>query len=199
VAPRPRLFSTWLIAAALALTAPLAVAVEEAAYEPIPHASGLDLRRYPDFHVVAAPAGDDFIRAGNRAFRPLFRYISGANTTESKIAMTAPVLQTRQQAEWSLAFVVPAELDPAEIPEPTSPDLAIERIPGGVVAVARFSGRWTEKRFMTEERTLTKRIDDAGLFVCGPTRYARYDPPFKPPFLRRNEVQIPVSETACRG
>jgi hypothetical protein len=194
---RPRRLLTWLAVTVLSLAAPLAAAVEEAAYESVPHGSGLDLRRYPDLHVVATGGGDDFIRAGNRAFRPLFRYISGANTTQRKIAMTAPVLQTWSESEWSLAFVVPADLDPAQIPAPDSPDVAIERVPGGLVAATRFSGRWTEERFLDEERGLTQRIAGAGLHACGPTRYARYDPPFKPPFMRRNEVLIPVSEFPC--
>jgi hypothetical protein len=192
-----RLLATSFFAAALVLVAPLAAAVEEPVYVPVPHESSLDLRRYPDLHVVATGGGDDFVRAGNRAFRPLFRYISGANATEREIAMTAPVLQTWQASEWSLAFIVPAALDRAEIPAPTSPDVAIGRVPGGLVAATRFSGRWTEERFLSEERTLAQRIAEAGLFVCGTTRYARYDPPFKPPFLRRNEVLIPVSESPC--
>ena len=31
-------------------------------------------------------------------------------------------------------------------------------------------------------------IDTAGFTAVGPARFARFDPPFKPWFLRRNEI-----------
>lgn len=188
----------WLFVGALLGTLPaLALAVEETAYEVVSSNASLELRRYPTYYIVSTPAGTDFEDAGNAGFRTLFRYISGANASAEDIAMTAPVIQARDETQWALAFVVPATYPPDAIPAPSTPGVTIEEVAGGLYAATRFSGRWSEARFLEREEKLLAAIGTAGLHVCGPTRFARYDPPFKPPFMRRNEVLVPVSETPC--
>jgi hypothetical protein len=156
-----------------------------------------EIRRYAAYRIVTTSAGTDFDDAGNAGFRTLFRYISGANEGETDIAMTAPVLQARDESHWSLAFVVPAAYAPGSIPAPADPNVTIAEVPGGLYAALRFSGHWSEARFMEQESALRAHLAGTAFVVCGPTRYARYDPPFKPPFLRRNEILIPVSQHTC--
>lgn len=193
---RPTLIAL-LCAIGLALPVPSALATEEPAFEVVAQEGNFELRRYAPYRIAMTPAGADFDDAGNVGFRTLFRYISGANDGQADIAMTAPVLQARDESQWSLAFVVPAAYAPGAIPKPVEPNVTIEEVPGGLYAVLRFSGRWSEARFMEHESTLRAHLSDTDFVVCGPTRYARYDPPFKPPFLRRNEILIPVSAGAC--
>lgn len=181
----------------LALLASLGHALEEPTFERLETEGDFELRRYAGYHIVSAPAGASFEETGDVAFRPLFRYISGANTGGTDIAMTAPVLQTRADADWRLAFVVPAEVAAGSIPAPVTPGLAIETVPGGLYGVQRFSGGWGEERFMAQELALAETLKARGYAICGPTRYARYDPPFKPWFLRRNEILMPVEQGAC--
>lgn len=181
----------------LALLAPLGHALEEPAFELVETEGDFELRRYQAYHIVSAPAGTAFEDTGDVAFRPLFRYISGANTGGNDIAMTAPVLQTRAEDDWRLAFVVPAEVAAGTIPAPVAPGLVIETVPGGLYGVQRFSGGWGEERFMAQEFALAQTLKARGYAVCGPTRYARYDPPFKPSFLRRNEILMPVTQGTC--
>lgn len=181
----------------LALPAPSAFAIEEPAFEVVAQDGNFEIRRYAAYRIVTTPAGADFDGAGNAGFRTLFRYISGANEGETEIAMTAPVLQERDESRWSLAFVVPAAYAPGSIPIPADPNVTITEVPGGLYAALRFSGRWSESRFMERESALRAHLSETAFVVCGPTRYARYDPPFKPPFLRRNEILIPVSEGTC--
>jgi hypothetical protein len=181
----------------LALIAPLAHTLEEPSFELLETQGDFELRRYQGYHIVSAPAGTAFEDTGDVAFRPLFRYISGANTGGSDIEMTAPVLQTRAEDDWRLAFVVPAEVAAGNIPAPVAPGLVIETVPGGLYGVQRFSGGWGEERFMAQELALTETLKARGYVVCGPTRYARYDPPFKPSFLRRNEILMPVAQGTC--
>jgi hypothetical protein len=182
---------------ALALPAPSAFAVEEPAFEVVVQEGNFEVRRYAAYRIVTTPGGTDFDAAGNAGFRTLFRYISGANDGETDIAMTAPVLQARDESHWSLAFVVPAAYAPGAIPMPADQNVTIAEIPGGLYAALRFSGRWSEARFMERESALRAHLSETAFVVCGPTRYARYDPPFKPPFLRRNEILIPVGKDAC--
>jgi hypothetical protein len=182
---------------AVCATTPPALAIEEPAYEVVQQSDELELRDYAPYFIVSTPAGTVFEDAGSQGFRTLFRYISGANQSGEDMAMTAPVLQARGEEQWALAFVVPGSYAPDAIPVPQAEGVRIEQVPGGLYAAARFSGRWTEQRFMDQEVQLLARIESAGLQVCGPTRFARYDPPFKPAFMRRNEILIPVGKESC--
>lgn len=186
-----------LLAAALLLVAPAVRAIEEPAFEVVHTSADLELRRYASYHIVSTPAGSAFEDTGDVGFRPLFRYISGNNAAGTNMAMTAPVLQTRDDKDWRLAFVVPAEFGTERIPAPTAPGMQVETVVGGLYAVRRFSGGWGETRFLEQETQLQAALIARGLVSCGPTRYARYDPPFKPSFLRRNEILIPVAEDEC--
>ncbi|MFM8354804.1 MAG: SOUL family heme-binding protein [Gammaproteobacteria bacterium] len=186
-----------LLAGVLVLLTPAARAIEEPAFEVVQADKDFELRRYAPYHIVSTPAGSTFEDTGDVGFRPLFRYISGNNATGTDMAMTAPVLQTRDQTDWRLAFVVPATLGAERIPAPTAPGMQVETVAGGLYAVRRFSGGWGEQRFLEQEAALQAALDARGLIACGPTRYARYDPPFKPTFLRRNEILIPVADGNC--
>jgi hypothetical protein len=208
-APVTTLFAGLALAAA---SIPSTVgATEEAEYTVVAEHDGLELRRYAP-HILAETAVEgEFERAGNRAFGRLFDYISGANRSRAKIDMTAPVVQEAggeridmtapvvQEAEgdaWRVAFVLPAAYSPETAPEPTSPDVTLRVVPERLVAAVRFSGTWRAERFAGHESGLRARLAEHGLEPAGAAVYARYDPPFTPWFLRRNEVLIPVVRVA---
>ena len=69
---------------------------EQQPYEVVNRPDGFELRRYPAHLVAEIEVNGSFDEAPNRAFRPLARFINGANRTRRQIAMTAPV--TRQEA-----------------------------------------------------------------------------------------------------
>jgi hypothetical protein len=158
----------------------------------------------------------DFDGAGNEGFRRLLRYISGNNRSGGKIAMTAPVLQTpaseagqkiamtapvTQAADgpdYRVAFVMPAGFTRATLPVPLDPAIEIREIPARLLAVWRYSGRWTESRYREMEQALRSALASRGLRATGTPVFARYDAPFIPWPLRRNEVLIPVDK-ASRG
>lgn len=86
---------------------------EQQPYEVLEQREGFELRRYPA-HVVAEVAVEgSFEDAGNRAFRSLFRYITGNNRSQESVAMTAPVVQeaTASQKVAMTAPVVQAECE----------------------------------------------------------------------------------------
>ncbi len=62
------------------------------------------------------------------------------------------------------------------------------------VAAIRYSGFWSRSRYDDHERKLREWIDQRGLEPISEPVWARYDPPFMPWFLRRNEVVIEVRE-----
>ena len=187
-----------------------AMATEQPEYTVVAEHAGFELRRYAPMILAETEVDGGFERAGNVAFRRLFDYISGANRARTKIAMTAPVVQEPASEEiamtapvvqegaedgWRVAFVVPGKYTPDTAPEPTDPRVELRVVPERLVAALRFSGTWGADRFQEHEEELRRRLDGENLEPAGDAVYARYDPPFKPWFLRRNEILIPVQPT----
>jgi hypothetical protein len=113
--------------------------------------------------------------------------------------MTAPVEQAREGGVYRVAFVVPRKYDRDTVPQPTDPRVRIREVPARSIAVWRYSGRWTEENFREHERELRGKLAALGLKAepGDSAIIARYDAPFMPWFMRRNEVLIPVTEPAA--
>ncbi|MEU5942391.1 heme-binding protein [Micromonospora sp. NPDC047548] len=169
---------------------------EQQPYRVVARHPGFELRRY-SAHLAAEMRVDGaFLEAGNAAFRPLAAYLSGANRSRRKVGMTAPVVQEEGERPgcWLVRFVLPAALTAATAPEPEDPRITVREIPAQLAAAVRFSGRWSEKAFGQRATALGRAVTAAGLTPVDGIRYARFDPPWKPWFLRRNEVVLPVAE-----
>jgi len=170
---------------------------EQQAYDVVEIHQRFELRLYPEHVVAEVEMTGGFERAGNAGFGPLVSYISGRNRTGAKVAMTAPVIQeTVAERETHLvSFVMPNGATLDELPEPASERITVHEVPEQLAAAATYSGRWTQSSYLKHVDSLLADIAAAGLEVVGRPRYARFDPPWKPPFLRRNEVVIPVAQS----
>jgi hypothetical protein len=196
--------------------------VEQQPYTVVRRHPGFELRHYPEHVLAEVEIRGSFEEAGSSAFRVLFDYISGNNRGRHEIAMTAPVLQggtaTREAPEriamtapvWqrglpgdaarhAVAFVLPRSLTAATAPVPEDPVVRIRTEPATLAAAVRYRGRWARSTYEEHRRRLEDAVRAAGLTPTGPARFARFDPPFKPPFLRRNEVVLPVSDSGAPG
>ncbi|NPC41579.1 heme-binding protein [Nocardioides sp. zg-1230] len=172
---------------------------EQQPYEVVREYADFELRRYPDHVVAETRVTGSFEGAGNTSFRRLVGYIGGRNTQSRKVAMTAPVVQETEDesaGRFVVGFVMPAGFDLASAPDPTDPDVRMRAVPAQTAAALTFSGRWTRERYDEHARGLLTALDAAGLDVVGPARFARFDPPWTPWFLRRNEVVVPVASPA---
>jgi hypothetical protein len=153
----------------------------------------------------------DLEEAGNKAFNRLFRYISGDNRSRIKVAMTAPVSQQpmgekikmtapvgqrRVQEKWAVSFMMPASYTLKTLPEPEDPNITLRQVPVRRMASVRYSGFWSEKRYLKYKSELLSWIQERGLTIVGDPIWARYNPPFTLWFLRRNEILIPVTAGA---
>ena len=212
----PRIHARWLATAAALLSTSTAMAIEEPPFKVLEQDGAFELREYAPYLVAETRVEADFERAGNVAFQRLFRYISGDNTAQQKIAMTAPVTQSRsdgegekiamtapvaQQADgtgYRVAFIVPAKYTLDTVPQPSDPTVQIRAVQAQLTAAWRYSGRWTTANYQQHEAELRRAIDARGLKVTGEPILARYNPPFMPSFLRRNEVLIPVERKTRR-
>lgn len=161
-------------------------------YEVLERYPGFELRRYPEHLVAETDVTGPFGVAGNLAFPRLARYIGGHNRTSRKVAMTAPVVQEQdpRSGVFVVGFVMPTDL--ADAPAPLDSSVRTRRVPAQTAAALTFSGRWTRSAYDARTEELLGLLAREGLTVTGRPRYARFDPPWTPWFLRRNEVVIPV-------
>jgi effector-binding domain-containing protein len=185
-----------------------AMAVEEAQYQVIRTDDTIEIREYAPSIVAETVVNDDFESAGNRAFRKLFNYISGDNSTADKIAMTAPVTQQKKQSEkiamtapvgqratpdgWAVSFMMPASYTMETIPQPDDPAVVLRHIPEYRAVAIRYSGFWSEKNYAEQLEKLQAWISKNQLETTGPPVWARYNAPFTPWFMRRNEILVPI-------
>ena len=184
---------------------------EQQSYEVLERHGPVELRRYAPCVVADVRVTGSIEAAGNAAFRPLVSYISGANRaapsmttlpdqTGERLAMTAPVLQAASDAgtegEWVVSFVLPGSRGVADYPEPTDPRVRLRAVPGHDAAAVRWSGRWSGSNVAERTEELQSQMRQRAWAASGPPVWARYDPPWKPAFLRRNEIVIPVEPAA---
>ena len=207
-------WSTGLLTTLSLLATSTSMAIEEPSFRLLERDGAFELREYAPYLVAETSVQADFERAGNVAFQRLFRYISGDNTSAQKIAMTAPVTQSRPAGEkiamtapvaqvasdegYLVAFVVPAKYTLDTVPQPRDPTVRIRAVPAQLIASWRYSGRWTEENYEQHEAELRAAIAARNLKVAGEPTLARYNPPFMPSFLRRNEILIPVKHSMSR-
>jgi hypothetical protein len=192
---------------ALTVAAPAAHAIEEPAFSVERQYDGFELRAYSPVLVaevtVAGPADD----AGNQGFRILAGYIFGKNKGEREIAMTAPVTQAPEPTKIAMTapvtqasavggyivqFTMPASFTLATLPEPMDARIRLKELPGKRYAVIRYSGFWSEANYNTHLDKLARAVTAAGVVTAGEPVYARYDAPWVPWFLRRNEIWLQV-------
>ena len=92
--------------------------------------------------------------------------------------------------------MMPSEYTMKTLPKPIDERIVLKEVPGRLMASLRYSGTWSRKRYEEKRATLMALLEDRGLKPVGEPIYARYDPPFMPWFLRRNEVLVAVEDVA---
>jgi hypothetical protein len=184
-----------------------AMAIEEAPYKVLQKDNKFEIRDYAPHILAETVVEGDFEEAGNKAFNVLFGYISGDNRSREKLAMTAPVSQEpkgekikmtapvgqqRVQESWAVSFMMPASYTQETLPEPEDPRVTLRQVPARRIAAVRYSGFWNEKGYLRYKLELESWIREKGLTIVGDPTWARYNAPFTPWFMRRNEILIPV-------
>jgi hypothetical protein len=192
---------------ALSLGTRPAMAIEEAKYEVLEREGDFELRQYQPHVVAETLVEGEFQEVGNEGFRRLFDYISGKNrkqqnipmtapvsqeATSEKIPMTAPVNQEKVGEKWRITFMMPYQYTVETLPEPLDQRVKLIKVPGILMAALSYSGTWSRRRYEDKEKRQKELIRQRGLKIVGEPIFARYNPPFMPWFLRRNEVLIPV-------
>jgi hypothetical protein len=189
----------------LGLLSPMASAIEEPKYTVVRQYDGFEIREYAPYLVAEVVVPGPSEEAGNQGFRILAGYIFGKNKGERRIAMTAPVAQAPVPAKiemtapvtqtaagggYVVQFTMPSEYTLETLPEPLDPQVKLKEVPGGRFAVIRYSGTWSERNYKEHLEKLERGVEAAGLRTTGSPIYSRYNAPFVPWFMRRNEIWL---------
>ena len=186
-------------------------AIEEPAYEVTARIGDVELRQYSTYVVAQVLITGSATQAGNQAFRILASYIFGNNKGEKKLAMTAPVTQSAAPIKLEMAapviqnaapggylvqFVLPKVVTLDTAPEPIDERIVLRQVQPMRVAVIRYSGFWSDSNYNRHLVQLEETLRKAGVKWSGEPIYSRYNPPFTPWFLRRNEIWLRLSDNA---
>jgi hypothetical protein len=179
------------------------MAIDEPRYTVVRVYDSFELRRYEPYLVAETTVSANAEEAGNQGFRALAGYIFGANKGSRKIDMTAPVAQVpikiamtspvTQSASANahlIQFAMPKEWTLESLPEPIDPKVTLRTMPARILAVLAYSGTWSQNRYEAHLKKLQDGLKQAGLAPQGEPVWARFDPPWTPWFLRRNEIWI---------
>ncbi len=206
--PGMKLFSP-LLAIALAGCSVVGIrtGTPEPAYKVLAKAGPVEIRQYQPRLAASVTVPGDEISARGAGFRRLAGFIFGGNTAQKsiemtapveqsaqKIAMTAPVAQTQDASgAWTITFYMPANYTLATLPKPNDPGIRIETVPSETYAVYRFSGIPGAGAVNQAEKILFANLKTSPWRQIGPLVAWFYDPPWALPFVRRNEVAVPVA------
>lgn len=155
-----------------------------------------ELRAYGPTLVAEVTVQGSRSGGANAGFRALAGFIFGGNGSSEKIAMTTPVAQVPQDGPaggpWTVRFTMPAAFTRATLPAPNDPRIRITEAPARRMLVTGFTGMPTEQALADALDKLRADAAAAGLSTVEPPEYMFYDPPFRLPWNRRNEVALAV-------
>ncbi|HEY3451434.1 MAG TPA: heme-binding protein [Myxococcales bacterium] len=185
-----------------------AMATEQPKYQVVAKYDAFEVREYAPYLVAETEVEGNRQDAGNAGFRRLAGYIFGKNSGSQEIAMTAPVAQSKAgtkiamtapvseapagEGKFVIQFMMPSQYRLEDLPKPLDESIRFRQIPARRVAAIRYSGTWSESRYQEQLEKLRSAMVKEGLEAAGEPVWARYDPPFKPWFLRTNEILIDV-------
>ena len=200
------------------------MASEEAKFSVLLKEQNFEVREYEPHVVAQTRVEGEFSSAGRQAFGRLFKYISGYNEGQHKVAMTLPVAQTgahddhnvaegskiamtspvvqqqggiqQKNGGWQLSFMMPAGSRIDTLPVPKDPSVSLQAVSAQKMAAVRYSGTWSERAYLEHKHALQAWLQTQGYQADGEAKWARYNPPFTLWFLRRNEVLIPIARVS---
>jgi len=188
------------------------MAYEEPPFEVVASTDDYEIRRYESYLVAEVETEGSLRGSGNQAFRILAGYIFGDNRQQTKMEMTTPVESAPADGGVKMEMTIPVTSEPVgegkevyryafvmerkyteeTLPEPIDSRIRIRRIEPRTAAVLTFSGLVSASKVEKRERELLGLLQRDGIEVAGSPYLARYNGPFTLPFLRRNEIIVPI-------
>ena len=195
------------------LIANRAMATEQPSYTASQQSGPIEVRQYGAMVAAEVSVAGDRETASSAGFRALAGYIFGGNSGKKSIAMTAPVVQAPRQdqakgqsiamtapvmqtgdgKEWTVRFIMPKAMTMQNLPTPNNPQVKLVPLKPASFAAIRFSGSAREADIQRQTKLLQDYMAARSMKAAGPASLARYDPPWTPSMMRRNEIMIPIA------
>ncbi len=146
--------------------------------------SDIEIRQYQEQNWIKTEYDND-----NGSFRTLASYIFGQNVEKKSVPMTAPVITGRY-----MAFILPVGLTELNAPQPDGQPIEFAYVSPRQLATLRFSWLTSPERVARKIDELLSALRKYEIQTEGEPFLMRYNDPWTPPFMRRNEVAIEVRE-----
>lgn len=185
--------------------------LEEPKYIVLQKQKGYEIREYESYIIAEVEVTGPQREAVNKGFRLIADYIFGNNTSTSKIAMTAPVIDEVQEVDYEkiamtvpvideelsdnihkVSFVLPSLYTLETIPKPNNTKVKLRTVESRKVAALRFTWYATESRVEKNKSKLVQLLEGNEVVTTGNLQLAQYNPPLSAPFTRRNEILVTI-------
>jgi hypothetical protein len=192
------------------------MATEEPKFSIIEKSEPFELRAYAPQLIAEVKVEGDLDTASSQGFRLIAAFIFGQNQVSEKISMTVPVgIETAQSTkiamtvpvgieaskdsakginQWVFSFVMPSEYTMATLPKPLNPLVTIRELPAQKRAAITFSGFYNDAKVLEKTKALEEWVKSKQWQTIGSPQFARYNPPWSIPFMRRNEILITLRD-----
>ena len=167
---------------------------ETQAYKVVRTEKDFEIRFYPSVTMASiTSSAKTYKELGSSGFRKLAGYIFGGNSTQQKIAMTAPVHMDINDSVSTMSFVMPAEYNKGNLPLPNNEEVKIETTDDEYVAAITFGGFASGKHIKENIEKLESALKANSISYYGHFRFLGYNPPYQL-FGRKNEIIVSVNK-----
>jgi len=183
------------------------MAIKQPEFKVIKQDGDIELREYKGYLMASViTSAENYSRAGSQGFSPLANYIFGNNQVSQKMPMTAPVLTTKTtvskkipmtapvltqgmtSSKYQISFVMPDDYKLSSLPTPINNDVVLHEIKKHRAVAISFKGLSGDRKVKEKVDALESWAKVHKIQLTGEPILARYDAPWKPGFLRHNEV-----------
>ncbi len=157
--------------------------IERPQYEVLERlAKNIEVRQYGEQTWISTVGTTD-----NASFSVLASYIFGNNKEGQNVAMTAPVI-----TDGTMSFILPSALSQESAPTPNGQPIEFTTVAPRQVATLKFSWLTNSDRVEKKTAELLAALRERGIQTQGEPFLMRYNDPWTPPFMRRNEIGVVV-------
>ena len=181
--------------------------VEQPSYKVIEKRDGYEIRQYEPYIIAETEVSGTYGQATSSGFSIIADYIFGNNTSQSKISMTAPVVESSSEKiamttpvintlldekTRVVSFILPSEYTLETLLKPNNDRVTLREIPALKIAAHRFTWYANAERVENKKTLLKNALQRDGITIKGDTQVAQYNPPLSMPLILRNEILIPI-------
>ena len=165
---------------------------KEPSYALLVQDNNIEIREYGSYIVARTSINVNDVEENNM-FRTLASYIFGNNAESKSIPMTAPVTTYQNNKDYHMLFYMLEAESIEDMPKTNGQSIDFETFTLGKCAVISFSWFTTDSRIDYYTKALSQYLNENNIVTSSPFMVNRYDPPWRLPFLRRNEILVKIN------